>query len=137
MSPIAVVDTNVTSYIFRETELAVSYKHLLSEYPQRFISYYSLVEARYGALKKDWARWRRDHLDAFMEQFTVYYPDESLCDRFVALRVDMESRGRNIGAPDLWIAATALELDCPLISHNARHFEQVPGLELLSVGDPN
>jgi predicted nucleic acid-binding protein len=33
---------------------------------------------------------------------------------------------------DLWIAATAIRYSIPLLSNNRRHFEEVPGLVLIS-----
>ena len=35
-----------------------------------------------------------------------------------------------IGDNDVWIAATALAFDLPLVSPNARHFSRVPGLTI-------
>ncbi len=35
-----------------------------------------------------------------------------------------------IGTNDLWIAATALANDMPLVTKNAEHFRRVPGIEI-------
>jgi tRNA(fMet)-specific endonuclease VapC len=45
----------------------------------------------------------------------------------------LEAEGTLIGAHDLWIAATALAHGMPLATVNARHFERVPGLDVLAV----
>lgn len=45
----------------------------------------------------------------------------------------LEADGALIGAHDLWIAATALAHGMPVATLNARHFERVPGLQVLSV----
>ncbi|MBS1869641.1 MAG: PIN domain-containing protein [Actinobacteria bacterium] len=45
----------------------------------------------------------------------------------------LEADGALIGAHDLWIAATALAHGMPVATVNARHFERVPGLEVLAV----
>ena len=37
---------------------------------------------------------------------------------------------------DAWIAATALSLDCPLVTQNARHFADIPGLAVISEREP-
>lgn len=39
--------------------------------------------------------------------------------------------GQLIGANDLWIAATALAHDMPLVTANHKDFERVPGLEVV------
>jgi predicted nucleic acid-binding protein len=45
----------------------------------------------------------------------------------------LEADGALIGAHDLWIAATALAHGMPVATVNARHFERVPGLDVLTV----
>lgn len=42
----------------------------------------------------------------------------------------MEKNGRLIGANDLWIAATALAHDMPLVTANHKDFVRVPGLDV-------
>jgi len=44
----------------------------------------------------------------------------------------LRKEGNLIGPNDLWIAATAIQLECPLVTRNIKHFERVPGLNLLS-----
>jgi len=45
----------------------------------------------------------------------------------------LEANGALIGAHDLWIAATALAHGMQVATVNVRHFERVPGLEVLAV----
>jgi tRNA(fMet)-specific endonuclease VapC len=40
---------------------------------------------------------------------------------------------QEIGQNDLWIAAVALALKRPLVSRNTRHFDKVPGLEVIAL----
>ena len=48
--------------------------------------------------------------------------------RYGTLSARLAATGQLIGPNDLWIAAHALSLELPLISHNLREFERVPGL---------
>ena len=41
------------------------------------------------------------------------------------------SKGTLIGALDPFIAASALLLGCPVVTHNTRHFEAVDGLQVI------
>ena len=43
------------------------------------------------------------------------------------LRAHLRSVGQPIGPNDLWIAAHALTLDVPLVTHNLAEFRRVPG----------
>jgi predicted nucleic acid-binding protein len=40
-----------------------------------------------------------------------------------------------ITSHDAWVAATALYLDLPLVTHNAAHYRDVPGLRLITEPD--
>lgn len=40
--------------------------------------------------------------------------------------------GQLIGTNDLWIAATSIAYDLPLVTGNEQHFRRVPGLEVLA-----
>jgi tRNA(fMet)-specific endonuclease VapC len=44
----------------------------------------------------------------------------------------LKKRGELIGANDLWIAAAALRHNEPLVTRNARDFQRVPGLQILT-----
>jgi tRNA(fMet)-specific endonuclease VapC len=44
---------------------------------------------------------------------------------------ELESRGKMIGYYDLILAATALEHGCAVITFNKRHFQVVPGLNVI------
>jgi len=48
--------------------------------------------------------------------------------------VAAQSHGRRIECANAWIAATALRHDVPLVTHNAGHYQGVPGLKLISHG---
>jgi tRNA(fMet)-specific endonuclease VapC len=45
------------------------------------------------------------------------------------LRAKLEAHGRSIGPMDILIAASALEHALPLVTHNLREFQRVPGLQ--------
>lgn len=66
----------------------------------------------------------------FTSRVEVVPFDTSVSDAYGHIRADLERRGTPIGALDLLIAATALALGVPLVTHNAREFEQVPRLRV-------
>jgi tRNA(fMet)-specific endonuclease VapC len=44
----------------------------------------------------------------------------------------LRDNGNLIGANDLWIAATGLAYEMPVVTRNVEHFKRVPGLEVES-----
>lgn len=55
---------------------------------------------------------------------------EAIAEIFADRRSTLRRRGMPIADLDLLIAATAIEHDLTLLTHNRRHFERVPGLRL-------
>ena len=69
-----------------------------------------------------------------LEEFTQWIPVLSLPSEaaraYGAIRAALETKGRIIGANDLWIAAHARALDLTLITNNEREFTRVTGLKV-------
>ena len=63
---------------------------------------------------------------SFVNYSTVFDLTEDIIIRTIALR-----RSRRIKIPDAIIAATALEYDLTLITHNTSDFQGIPNLKLL------
>ena len=55
-----------------------------------------------------------------------------MTERFAQLRSHRRSIGREIETADAWIAATALWLECPVVTHNRRDFQGIPDLKVIS-----
>ena len=43
----------------------------------------------------------------------------------------LQKAGRSIGVADLWLAATARHENVPVLTRNVKHFECVPGLQVI------
>lgn len=59
------------------------------------------------------------------------------CDELVALRYrdifrQLKARGTMVGANDLWIAASAIRHELPLVTRNAHEFARIPQLHVLT-----
>jgi tRNA(fMet)-specific endonuclease VapC len=125
------VDTNVVSYIHNNHSLAQVYKpHLLGV--QTFISFQTVAEMRYGATIKGWGAQRLQELELVLSAYAVIHSDDALISRWGAVRANAKKSGRHIDFADAWIAATALELDIPLVTHNVRDFRFVDGLVIIT-----
>ncbi len=67
---------------------------------------------------------------AALARFTLIEINEAVAWEASRLARLLKTAGRHIGDNDVWIAATALAYDLPLVSRNTRHFSRVPGLTL-------
>jgi tRNA(fMet)-specific endonuclease VapC len=56
----------------------------------------------------------------------------ALCQAYGELNAKLLKAGRQTRDNDLWIAATAIRHSIPLISHNRKHYDDIPGLVLIS-----
>jgi len=81
---------------------------------------------------KNWGATRRDLMRRFLTRFTTLLPDAETARLWAQIKSGCEKKGRPIMFADAWIAAAALQLNVPLATHNARDFEAVDGLLMLT-----
>ena len=124
-----VIDKNIVSYIARKSPIADYYlPHLAGR--EIIISFQTREEALYGAYLARWGERRVDELKQQLDLYRVHWPDEELVELCARLRADRRASGRVLEVADAWVAATALNLDCPLVSHDG-DFDGIPGLQLI------
>jgi predicted nucleic acid-binding protein len=126
-----VVDTDVVSFLYKRDTRAELYRpHLTS--PPFVISFMTLAELRSWMRHRNWGATRRRRLERYLQRYQVIYATDALCDHWAAATDSARRQGRPIGAADAWIAATALLLNVPLVTHNRTHYEGVEGLTVIS-----
>lgn len=118
------LDTNTCIYAMKRVE---GFKERLPLHACG-VSIIVLGELEWGA----WLSNRRDQSFAAVRDFVaavrIVDLDGSTAREYGQLRAHLRSIGRPIGPNDLWIAAHALALDVPLVTHNLSEFGRVPGL---------
>lgn len=129
---VALLDTNVVSYLFRKDSRAEVYTSLLFDFENQFISFQTRAELEVWARKSGWGRRRLTEFSLLLDTYPTIYPDLGTSVRWATIRLDRAALGRPIAAEDAWIAATALDLACPLVTHNPADFEGIAGLEVIS-----
>jgi predicted nucleic acid-binding protein len=135
--PTSVVgDTDVVSFLFgRDPVRAPRYAvHLQGR--SLILPFAVVGEMLYGAEVRNWGSPRRQQLEQFVQRFRIEYPNYALCAIWAQLRATAGKAGRPIERQDAWIAATALYLKLPLLTHNARHYASVLGLSVITEPDP-
>lgn len=126
-----VVDTSVVSYLLKGHSLAPWYASLLRG-KLLGLSFMSLAELYRWPLERGWGERRALELRELLRKYVLLLPDDETCREWARV---MARKGRPISVPDAWIAATALQHQCPLVTHNPRHFQGISGLGIVTV-DP-
>lgn len=135
MTPTAsvVVDTMVVSVLVnagRDPDVAAQYRAVI-EGRSVVVSFVTVTEIGFGAIKAGWGDIRRRHLERVLARLVVVQPDDQLMLTSAELRASCFAVGHALGQKvheaDRWIAATAMALGVALISGDAL-FENVPGL---------
>jgi predicted nucleic acid-binding protein len=125
-----VIDTMIAGALLSRGPLAVKYDEHVRGRPL-VVSFVTVAELRYGAIKANWGPKRREALEARLASMTVVGSDSDLSTVHAELRAACQSRGHGlhdkIHEADRWIAATAVRFGLTLISDDAI-FDGVPGL---------
>jgi len=126
---VILLDTNICIYVInmRPPQVLARFR----EYRLGEIGICSVVAAElaYGVAKSRSAR-NRSALEMFLAPLEVLPFDQAAVWAYGDLRASLEREGQPIGALDTMIAAHALSVGAPLVTHNTREFARVPGLRL-------
>jgi predicted nucleic acid-binding protein len=85
----------------RQPRLAHYYRQLIEHRPI-VVSFVTITELRYGALKAGWGELRRRALERDLAQLVVVQPDDRLMHVCAELRATCERRGSPLGQPS-WL----------------------------------
>ena len=128
---IRVIDTDVWSYLYKGRNEAKLYQpHILGN--TLVISFQTQAELLRWAIAADWGQQRREHLRSRLQEYEIEHSSDTLSSRWAEAMESGRRNGRPISASDAWVAATALHLDVPLITHNKNHFLGVERLTIIS-----
>lgn len=129
-----VLDTNIIIAYIRQNlvyQTAEALLQLTDEDVQLIVSVVTIGEIRVLAQRNDWGDKKMDLLNRFFEE-TLLVVDVSigapeLIDAYV--EIDSQSKGKNMGKNDLWIAATAKVTNATLVTTDG-DFDHLIGLDL-------
>ena len=124
------LDTNICIYVInaRPPQVLARFKqHRLGDIG---VSSVVAAELAFGVAKSGSVR-NRQALEMFLAPLVMLPFDDAAVWVYGTLRAELERRGTPIGALDTLIAAHALSQQAQLVTHNAREFAQVPGLQLV------
>jgi tRNA(fMet)-specific endonuclease VapC len=125
----ALLDTNVASYLFGKKPQAALYEHALRG-RHAALSFQTAAELLAGADMKGWGAQRRRALKRYLDDAMIVYPNRATLQTWSHLRAALAKKGLVVDTADMWVAATALDLDLTLFAHDAV-FRQIAGLKLV------
>jgi predicted nucleic acid-binding protein len=99
------------------------------------ISFVTVGELYVLAVRNKWGRKRTLDLEAHLGSSVVVPYDVDICKAYARLKTHLRTplgSARVIESNDLWIATCAVRHGIPLVTHNRRHFEGIPGLTIIS-----
>ena len=126
-----VLDTDVVSFLYKQDTRAKLYEPHLND-PPFVISFMSLAELRRWSLERNWGDKRRQQLEGYLTRYLILHSDDLMCDHWARAINSARLHGRSIAPADAWVAATALLLDVPLVTHNGTHYTSIDGLRVIS-----
>ncbi len=121
------LDTSVCISLFRhDAYVAAKIKEVGQE--NCFVSELTLAELSYGAWKSRNPKHFHD-LEDVKRAFEIF-PIGPAIDDYGRIKAALEQKGQRIDEIDLMIGATALYNHCVMVTHNVKHFERIPFLEV-------
>ncbi|HET8658837.1 MAG TPA: type II toxin-antitoxin system VapC family toxin [Micromonosporaceae bacterium] len=129
-----VIDTDAFSHLWQGSSLSAGLElHLKGVVP--VLSFATVGEIYFGAAYAGWGSRKISNLDEAIRRYVITPYHDDLAKLWGALKSQARRSGHALGhnaqANDLWICATAIYHDAPLLTVNQRHFAGFPGLSLL------
>lgn len=127
----AVVDTDVFSFVFKkDTRKALYDPHLKDQF--LFLSFMTVAELNRWGMASGWGERKKSQLIQRLRRFGIQHSTPDLCQLWASITDEAKRTGRPVAVGDAWIAATAIFLNVPLITHNATDFQGIDGLTIIT-----
>jgi tRNA(fMet)-specific endonuclease VapC len=126
------LDTDVYSYLNKPKDTRAQIYRPHVEGKLVALSFITLGEILFGAYKDNWGETRLTALRSRLLSVTIVPYDFAVCETYANLKDQLRAVGRSLADNDLWIAACAVRHSIPLVSNNRSHFDNIPGLVLIS-----
>jgi predicted nucleic acid-binding protein len=126
-----ILDTNIVSYLMKGGPLAEAY----APYVQGkllAIAFITVGEMYFGAENNNWGERKRRQLETTLRNFVVIPYDNEIARCYGRLMAERKRSGRPIAPNDAWIAACATRHAVPLVTHNAKDFEGITSLSIIT-----
>jgi predicted nucleic acid-binding protein len=130
---VLLLDTNVVSILFnrnhslRQTCIEAVAGH------QLVISFMTRAELLLWPAANNWGAHRRTALEEHMALYLTLFPDERTCAIWAAVLDQCRRAGQPIQTADAWIAASARQWACPLVTTDFRDYAAIEDLDVVPI----
>lgn len=125
------LDTNIVSYLFKRDSRAELYQHHLVG-QELAIAIMTVAELFQWAALRNWGEPRRKALERYLDRYTILPVEIITCRFWARIRAERVVAGLPISPQDTWIAATAIQHQIPLVTHNPDDFQHIEGLTVIT-----
>lgn len=123
------IETSVLIRHFRTPPITMSaFRKAARRYTLLFLSVMSLYEVEFGAARAG----RISDLTDILPYVDILPIDKTIAERAAMIHADLVAINQEIGVKDIFIAATAIVNELPILTYNIEHFRRVPGLHVVS-----
>lgn len=127
MSDSVLLDTDVASYLFKNSPHAGPFRSLLTG-KRPALAFVSVAELFKWTLKRHWGLKKVEQLEAALHRYVVVPYDRDLAWAWARVVVACENAGKPIAPSDAWVAAAAIRHGVPLLTNNLKHYEAAESL---------
>ncbi|WP_419837828.1 PIN domain-containing protein [Candidatus Poriferisodalis sp.] len=113
------VDTDVFSFVARQRDQAEPFRPIL-EGRLLALSFATVGEVYYGAARAGWGQPRLRDLATSLRRYTILPGTVEIARCFGEVKSQFRDQ---FDEGDMWIAATAMAHELPIVTNNLRHFE--------------
>ena len=125
------LDTDICIF-WLKSHPTVKERLLAVDWNQVSICSITVAELYYGAYNSSQVDENLVHVASFVEQLPVVPLGDNALRHFGRIKTELRRQGQPLPDFDLLIASTALVEDCILVTHNLRHYQRIPGLQMES-----
>ncbi|WP_017326086.1 type II toxin-antitoxin system VapC family toxin [Synechococcus sp. PCC 7336] len=128
---VVLLDTDVFSIILKGASQARDYQYIIAG-KRMALSFMTVAELFQWGYMRNWGSRRIATLETEMQNYLVLPPDIEACRIWAQVRARAKDKGRPISPQDAWNAAMALRYSLPLVTNNAKDYQTIDLLQVLT-----
>ena len=129
---ILLLDTDVVSFLLKGDSRANNYASIIQG-NRLALSFMTVAELFQWAAVRNWGEERVASLDRSLTKYLIISNDIEVCRIWGNLRAERQAIGKVISPQNAWIAATAIRHNLPLVTNNAKDFQNIAKLQVITV----